>query len=148
MTRISSAATLFFAVFLPVFWLVFFGSLIAGLFLVNIEDLDGTFFQFMRWIFLVLFIVFAILIYRTILKLRRIDADEHYIYVSNYLRTIRIPYTQIDSLQSKSLSIRLLGKINLSHKGYFGSSITFICDEQKYLLLEDKINRLSVQNDD
>ncbi|HMW39524.1 MAG: hypothetical protein K1X68_12870 [Saprospiraceae bacterium] len=147
MTRISSAATLFFAVFLPVFWLVFFGSLTAGLFLVNIEDLDGTFFQFMRWIFLALFVLFAILIYRTILKLRRIDADEQYIYVSNYLRTIRIPYTQIDSLQSKSLSIRLLGKINLSHKGYFGSSITFICDEQKYLLLEEKINRLSVQND-
>jgi len=101
----------------------------------------------MRWIFLALFVLFAILIYRTILKLRRIDADEQYIYVSNYLRTIRIPYTQIDSLQSKSLSIRLLGKINLSHKGYFGSSITFICDEQKYLLLEEKINRLSIQND-
>ena len=141
MTRISSASTLFFAVFLPVFWMVFFGSLCLGMLMLDVEEIDTPVLRYARWVVPVLFVLFAFIIYRTLLRLRRVDADEDFIYVSNYLSTVRIPYAQISSLESKSLSVRLLARLHLLHKGRFGSSILFICETEKYLLLEERINR-------
>ncbi len=136
MIRISSASTLFFAIFLPVFWFVFFGSLTVGLFIISSEEMDYGFMKYLKWIFLFLFLVFFLIIYRTIWRLRRVDADQDYIYVTNYIKTIRIPYAQIESLTSKSLSWRLLARLKLKHNGYFGSEILFLCEEEKYQTLE------------
>ncbi len=144
MTRISSSSTLFFAVFVPVFWLVFFGSLTIGLLILKPEDLEFQYLGIIRWLFLFFFIVFGLVIYFTLLRLKRIDADDQYIYVTNYIKTIRIPFSQIEELSSKSLSLRLLGKLQLKHRGRFGTNIFFICEADRFDLLQEKLHSISI----
>ncbi|MCC6814928.1 MAG: hypothetical protein IT267_00785 [Saprospiraceae bacterium] len=103
------------------------------------ESLPFGFYGRLRWIILGLFILIGTGIYCTILKLKRIDIDNDYIYVSNYFKTVRIPYEQIESLTCKSISIRQIGKLNLKHKGIFGNKIYFIVESEKYSLLQSKI---------
>ncbi|MEP7196838.1 MAG: hypothetical protein ABI851_09975 [Saprospiraceae bacterium] len=136
MSRISSASTLFFAVFLPVFWFVFFGSLALALMVIEADEIQYSFFGMIKWIMLSLFILFCIIIYRTILRLKRVDADDDFVYVSNYVKTIRIPYEQIESISCKSLSVRQLAKIQLKHKGRFGENIYFLCESEKFEILD------------
>ena len=139
MKRISSSSTLFLKIFLPVFWFVFFGSLTLGLFLKNDNEFEFGFMGYLKWIFIFGLVLFGIIIYNSVFQLKRIDADSEYIYVSNYLKTIRIRYSQIEKLTSKSLGFRLLGKLNLNHRGLFGTKIYFICEEDRYKVLHELI---------
>ncbi|MEO6190940.1 MAG: hypothetical protein ABIO44_11845 [Saprospiraceae bacterium] len=139
MKRISSSSTLFLKVFLPVFWLVFFGSLTLGLFLKNDNEFEFGFMGYLKWFFIFFLVLFGIIIYNSIFQLKRIDADSEYIYVSNYLKTIRIRYSQIEKLSSKSLGFRLLGKLDLRNRGFFGTKIYFICEEDRYKVLHELI---------
>lgn len=139
MKRISSSSTLFLKVFLPVFWLVFFGSLTLGLFLKNDNEFEFGFMGYLKWFFIFFLVLFGIIIYNSIFQLKRIDADSKYIYVSNYLKTIRIRYSQIEKLSSKSLGFRLLGKLDLRNRGFFGTKIYFICEEDRYKVLHELI---------
>ncbi len=141
MIRISSAATIILALFLPVFWFVFFGSISIGLLISSPEDLPFSFNGLLKWIILGFFLIFSTAIYFTLFKLRRVDADHDFVYVSNYFKTVRIPIDQITELTCKSLSFRQLAKMQLNFKGMFGSKIYFITDSDKYNLLLSKFSK-------
>lgn len=141
MIRISSASTIILALFIPVFWLVFFGSLSLGLLITAPDDLPFSFNGLLKWIILGFFLIFSTVIYFTLFKLKRVDADHEFVYVSNYFKTVRIPIDQISELTCKSLSFRQLAKMQLNFKGIFGSKIYFITDSEKYNLLLSKISK-------
>lgn len=69
--------------------------------------------------------------------------DQEFIYVTNYIKTIKIPFHQIEKMRIKPLIKLSLGKIKLRHKGNFGSTIYFLCDEARYVLLEEKVREIS-----
>ncbi|NOT36916.1 MAG: hypothetical protein HOP11_06030 [Saprospiraceae bacterium] len=138
MIRISSASTIILSLFFPIFWLVFFGSFTFGLFITNPSDLPFSFNGLIRWIFLAFYILFSLIIWFSFRKLKRIDLDNDYIYISNYFTTVKIPIQQIENVSCKSLHFRQLGKIVLPNAGRFGRNIFFIAEADKYNILLTK----------
>lgn len=132
MRRISSSASLFLKIFLPTFWLVFFGALTAGI-LISGDDKDPL---FGNWMFkagvIGFFLVGALVLYFTLMQLKRVEFDREYIYVTNYFKTVRYKLEDIDHLSETNLAILHLGHIWLKAKGIFGRKITFLQSRQKF----------------
>ncbi|HRI34300.1 MAG TPA: hypothetical protein PLD02_11145, partial [Saprospiraceae bacterium] len=68
MIRISSSATLIFALFIPLFWLVFFGSLTLAIMLADSEDLSFSSPFLIKLFFISGFVLFGTLIYFTLFR--------------------------------------------------------------------------------
>src|SRR5690625_984234 len=89
--RISSSFTLFFFLFVPIFWLVFFGGFMVASFIYANET---AFFQTLGYKIgiIILYITGVILFYFTLLQLKRVEIDTDYVYVTNYFKTYRYPF--------------------------------------------------------
>lgn len=106
--RISSSLTLFFKVFIPTVWAVFFGSFMILIFIMG-SDLSPVFAGFIsKMIYVILFVAFFLLLRVTIIKLKRIELTDEAFYVTNYFKTFRYTY---DSLEKVSEMDFILLKI-------------------------------------
>lgn len=132
MKRISSTATLFFVVFMPVFWFVLFGSLGIGLLLTDSDEFSLMNGGLLKAVYWSLFLGFALLIRFTVLRLKRVEMDGEYVYITNYFKTIRVARSEITGLRAKYIPLRLLARLSLSYKSYFGRNIYFICDQEHF----------------
>jgi len=144
MKRISSASTLIWVLFFPVTWFVLFFSFGLGISLTNGEEfsfMDANLFRMIYWL---VFCIFGGIIYFSVLKLRRVEVDQDYIYVTNYFKTMKLSKAQVKNLSSKTLPFRLLVKMELHHKSYFGTKIYFICDNDHYLHLRTELGMESI----
>ncbi|NND34742.1 MAG: hypothetical protein HKN76_19300 [Saprospiraceae bacterium] len=132
MRRISSSITLFLKIFLPTFWLVFFGAFTVAVLLSGF----GKSPLFGSWIFkggvLLFYILGATILYFTLMKLKRVERDHDYLYVTNYIKTIRYPFSDIEQISETSLVFIHLGHIKLKAPGLFGRRITFVQSRQKF----------------
>ncbi|MDQ3141962.1 MAG: hypothetical protein M3Q56_06910 [Bacteroidota bacterium] len=141
MTRISSSATLILALFIPVFWIVFFGLLFFFIMFSSLDDMLSESLLKLRLFYAIFFISFGLLIYFKLMTLRRVELDGDFVYVTNYLKTIRFPIENISELKMGSLFFFTMAKLKLHQKGSFGQTIRFITDERKLQLLRDKLFR-------
>ncbi|MBK8735641.1 MAG: hypothetical protein WBB26_07340 [Saprospiraceae bacterium] len=132
MRRLSSHITLFFALFFPIFWFVFFGALCAAIWIVDPEDVISIQANYTRFGYTIFFILFALLIYKYFFKLRRVEYDAEFIYVTNYFKTVKIPFEQIQSIKSNTVFGLILIKIKLKFKGTFGSQIRCVSKENYF----------------
>ena len=115
--RLSSNWTLILKVFIPITWFTFFLSFLLSSWIANpIEVPQITSFNFR--IGLIVFILGGILFFWfTFFRLKRVDANAEFIFVSNYFKTYR--YT-IESIESFVIYDHLLFKgihILLKEKG-------------------------------
>ena len=129
MQRISSNSTLFLAIFLPVFWLVFFGLFTAAVVFSNLKQFPAFNFVYFKVGVAVFFIMGAALLYFTIIRLRRVELDQLYLYASNYFKTYRYPYHNIEKITERDLGIIHLVRVYLKTPGKLGKRITFLLDE-------------------
>jgi hypothetical protein len=132
MNRLSSSSTIILALFLPVFWLVFFGSIGAALWLTAADDLMSNYANYIRIIYSTLFILFGFIIYFFFYRLRRVEYLGDRIFVTNYFKTLEIPLPLLESVTQKRIFNLMIVRINLSKKGYFGKKITTLSDVSKY----------------
>ncbi|HQX45096.1 MAG: hypothetical protein IPP06_18210 [Saprospiraceae bacterium] len=146
MNRISSNATLFFVIFLPTFWLVFFGSLGLGLWMSSAEDISFTSASLLKIVYLILFLGFGTIIYFTLLRLKRIEIDSNYLYITNYLKTIKVPFSEVNDLHVKSLFFRSVGRITFNYKTFFGKKIYFLCNSEHYDFLRAQVEKVTQKN--
>lgn len=132
MKRISSSATLFFKIFLPTSWIVFFG---AFTFAVMISGV-GKSPLFGNWIFklglLASYLLGLIVLYLTLMRLKRVEIDPEYLYATNYFRAVRYPLVDIERITEMSLIFIHLGSIHLKERGIFGKKILFLQSRQKF----------------
>ncbi len=128
--RISSNATLALNIFFPVFWLVFFGSLTFAVF-----AYDGTAnlpFGTLKWILLAIFLSGAVILYFTLLKLRRVELDEDHLYVTNYFKTYRYPYASVENTHISTFLFLTVAIIRLRERGKLGRNVNFVMAKQLY----------------
>ncbi len=137
MTRLSSSMTLFLALFVPVFWMVFFGSFVFFSWLTADEDLPLRSPDHFRWTVTAIFLVFGFLIYNYLLKLRRVELEEDMIYVTNYFRTTRIPISRITKIDHKNFLGLKYATIQLDFKSSFGQKISCLSDLQRIQMLKE-----------
>lgn len=138
--RISSSFTLFFFLFVPIFWLVFFGAFMVASFIYSDET---AFFQSFGYkIGIVIFYLTGVIFfYFTLLRLKRVEIDTDFVYVTNYFKTYRYPFHNIDTITEIDLLLFKLGTIRFKEKGSFGSKIHFLESRIKFnLALEEFVD--------
>lgn len=123
---LSSDLTAFFK-FLPAFWIPLFGLATAGLFLgVFRGENDSPAPVFLKWLIPCVWIAGSIFGYVTCAALKEVSADEHFLFVSNFINEIAIPLTDVGAVTENNwLNIHPV-TIHLTQPCRFGSKITFM----------------------
>lgn len=130
MHRVSSNFTVFFKLFLPTVWIVFFTIFTISLFTVDEQTLPLLTSPVFKYPFLAAYLLFFALIYFTIMQLKRVELGPDCYYVSNYLKTYRLIYDDIESIKTFSLERLELVTFKLKAKSSFGNKIVFLASKQ------------------
>lgn len=137
MHRVSSNFTLFFKLFLPTSWIVFFGTFTVALFLIDQGQLPFLTSPYFKYPFLGVFLFFLFLLYISIIQLKRVELGDDSYYVSNYLKTFRLVYEDIDSIDMINLGRLKWITFKLKSTGSFGLKIKFLASSQLYQIFMD-----------
>lgn len=132
MNQISSSWSLFWKVFFPTFYLVFFGLGNLIFWLSNLENYDQSELLTNRLIFGSAFVLGALLFSRTLWKLKRVDMDDQFVYVSNYFKTAKYSFDQIERITENKFLSRKIVRVYLTGKGVFGNRFGFVPDRVRY----------------
>jgi hypothetical protein len=124
---LTSNATLFWRVFVPIFGTVFLGGLTLAMMLISAENLLlpfpalwgrlGALLLLSAWIFL---------IKSTIWRLKRVDATEKHLFVTNYWHTVRYPWSDVLKVEETRRAGRRLIHLHLVAPGKFGQVISIL----------------------
>jgi len=126
MRRLSSNLSILFRIFLPLVYIVFFGSLIIGSFIASVNDAPLVANPFFRYGLLGTFVVFVLIFRLTVMRLKRVDADSTYLYVSNYIKTYRYTWPSINKLTTVNLLIFDIIYIHFNDETQFGKKVFFL----------------------
>jgi hypothetical protein len=130
MDRVSSSLTIILRIALPTMWAASVISLVV-LLSWSIGGRANIFANLIVLIGLFLIIACGIAFIKLILwKLYRVEMDDKYVYVSNYFRTFKYPFQDIESIKGVSLAPERIFKIRLKSKGSFGKVIYFLASQK------------------
>lgn len=132
MKMVSTSFTLFLKIVFPVFWIVFFGSFTTAIFFT--EDLTsffgipiGTF----KYILLVFFLFGIVLLYWMLMRIKRVEMDEKFVYATNYFKNYRYPWHNIENIEERDFIFFRVIYVHLKTPGNFGKKITFVASREK-----------------
>lgn len=132
MQRLSTNSTLFFKFFIPIFWSVFFGAFLAAIFVYG-EEMSSTFGSTKFRIGAVAFYLSGlVLFYFTLFPLKRVEGDGDFLYVTNYFKTLRYPWQDVECIRESAFLFYKVGTIVLKEKGRFGQKLPFITSKKFY----------------
>ncbi len=129
MRRLSSNFTIILRLFIPIVYIVFFGSIVIGSFVITVNDSPFLTNPTVRYSILGTYIVFIIIMYFTIIKLKRVDADEKHLFISNYLKTYRYTWDSINKISTINLILFEIIYIHYKEKTAFGKKIYFLASK-------------------
>ena len=129
MQRVSSQLTIVMRIVLPTIW---FTSILSIVVLLGfaINGKAGLFGNPFIWIGLLLILGCGFAFIKLLLwRFYRVDMDRSFVYVSNYFKTYKYPFTAVESItDSKTLPGRVFC-IHLKTKGSFGKNIYFLASQ-------------------
>jgi hypothetical protein len=128
MYRLSSNSTLFWKLFFPIFYSTLFGLLTIVAFRADPGDLPFLANPITRIVILTTYIIFVILLFLTIGKLKRVEADDQYIYVSNYIKTYRYLKQDITEVKTFDFLLFKITSLVMREKTKMGGKIRFLGD--------------------
>ncbi|MEM6724838.1 MAG: hypothetical protein AAF598_12415 [Bacteroidota bacterium] len=130
MQNISSSATLALKYFIPTIWIVFFGTITIYVFLSNnaAEIVGGTEGAVLgpRLGLLLFFLTGVAFFYFLFMRLKRVEVDHQFIYVTNYIKIYKYPYSNIERIERQKILFFRPTTIHFKEPGSFGPKVTFI----------------------
>ncbi len=126
MQRISTNLTLLFKFFIPVFWIVFFGSVTVAALLYQFEYVGDIPARTFRIFILVFYLSGLLLLVFTLMRLKRIEADAAFFYVTNYFKTARYPFHNIEKVVESRFFFFHIATLHFREPGIFGKQATFV----------------------
>ena len=123
MTRISSNWTIFLKLFIPTFWIVFFGAFCIAVLLSKPGDILLFSKTASKLLLLGGYFVFLGFLYLTVMRLHRVDYDDNSVYITNYFKTYRYPLQDLESIQLENYTLFKLIKLKFKGKTKFGTKI-------------------------
>lgn len=129
--NVTSAATIFWKFFFPTFWIVFFTTLTLGLIFAEVSptSIPKNAFVGLMCVTLLLGIT---LFYLSIIRLKKVEMDLDYIYVTNYFKWFKYPYHNIERISQKDLVLLKVITFTFKEKGHFGKRIFFLADHRQF----------------
>lgn len=133
MQHVSSSLTLFLKFAFPIGWIVCFGSMTAAFWLVDgINVIAGVPIENFRWMATGFFLSGVLLLYYALMRIKRVEMDEHFFYVTNYFKHVRYPFHQIKKIVEKDYLLFRTVHIHLKEAGYFGKKISFVASRDRF----------------
>ena len=132
MQQVSTSLTLFLKIFLPIFWTVFFSTFAYAVYRLDASMFGGIPIEVFRngvIIFVVLSIVFF---YFTVIQLKRVEMDQEFVFVTNYFKSARYPWHNIENIQERDFTVFRTIHIKFKHPGIFGNKVTFLASRRKF----------------
>jgi hypothetical protein len=126
MFQLSSSFTILLRLFLPIFLPGFFTLFSIAAWYLNDEMPFFYVENGFQWLITGLAISAWIFAIFGLLPLKRVDADDQCMVVSDYFRSVKIPYIAIDKLIIDKMFGFTRVRVHLIHKGLFGSKFTFV----------------------
>ncbi len=131
MQRLSSNFTLVLRIALPCMYISFFGVFIVAVFLI-----DAGIFLFsttiFRMIIVGLYVFFILLMYFTIMKLKRVEYEDGHLFVSNYFKNYRYSLKDISSIKEYDIFFSKIVRITLADRGAWGRKLYFLAKKVNY----------------
>ena len=137
MQRISTNLTVFLKLFLPTAWIVFFTVFTVAIFTIDEQSLPFLTSPIFKYPFLIMYLLFLALLYFTVMQLKRVEIGQDCYYVSNYFKTFRLIYDDIESVSIIPLFRLQIMSFRLKAKGSFGNKITFLASRQLYTIASE-----------
>lgn len=129
MQRVSSQLTIFLRVFLPTVWLTTILSIVL-LLTWAVRGKAGLLANPFIWIGLIFILVTGFVFIKFLLwRLYRVDMDDRFLYVSNYLRTYKYPFSDVAAIRDGKILPGRIYCIELKSKGSFGKNIYFLASQ-------------------
>jgi hypothetical protein len=126
-TILSSTSTLFWRLFVPVFSTMMFLVAFLAFWLIREEDLYLSFPAiYARLTVTLMLLGWVFFLYRTIWKLRRVDASVTHLYVTDYWKTARYPWADVAKMTESRHLGRRIAHFHLKGSGIFGDKISFL----------------------
>jgi len=126
MANVSSSTTIILKIFFPVFWIAFFGMFSISLLLSDFDYIGGL----PAWLFKVVWIGFTFfgifVMYITVMNLKRVEMDDHFLYATNYRTTYRYPWHNVERLEESNYFLFKILTVHLKEAGTFGKKISFV----------------------
>jgi len=142
MQRVSSQLTIIFRVALPTAWLTLILSITILLGL-EVRGKAGLLSNPFIWIGLLFILGTGFAFIKFLLwRLYRVDMDERYLYLSNYLKTYKYELTDINSITDSKILPGRIFCIHLKSKGSFGKHIYFLASQ---VLWKDYVDTHAMQ---
>ncbi len=132
MYRISTNLTLFYKIFIPVFWIVFFGATTAASFLYSFDYVGNIPASGFRIGIALFYLSGLALLAFSLMRLKRVEADEHYFYVTNYFKTARYPFHNIEQVVESKFFLFRTATIIFKEPGIFGKRVFFIPSNYRF----------------
>ena len=130
--NISSNTTLALKVFLPIFWIVFFGAMTIAFFFSSEASVGGISMNAMRLLMSSFVLTGAAVLYFSVMQLVRVEMDDQFVYITNYRQTARYPYHQVEKIEALAFPIFKIYRLHLKNKGIFGEKVTFLSSRYRF----------------
>lgn len=132
MHRVSTNLTLFYKFFIPVFWTVFSGALTVAILYYPFEYVGNIPAGSFRIGTALLYLSSLALLAFTVLRLKRVEADDHFFYVTNYFKTARYPFHNITRIVERKFYFFRTATIHFKEPGIFGNRIFFVPSNYRF----------------
>lgn len=127
MHRLSSNATLFLKIFLPVFWTTIMFGLTLVVWLEKASKFGGLDMTSLRWTFLFTLVVGVVSFLVLTWPLKRVETDGEKVYVSNYFRTAFYHWERdVEAVHEFRFLFFRVAVIELNGIGSFGRKLRFL----------------------
>ncbi len=133
MQHVSSSLTLLLKYGITTGYIVFFGAMTTAFWFVDgINVVAGLPIGIFRIGFTIFFILMILFLYWAVMRLKRVEMDEHFFYVTNYYKNVRYPYHQIEKVKEKDYYLFRSVHIYLKQAATFGKKISFIASRDRF----------------
>lgn len=126
MHRLSSNSTLFWKLFLPIMYAVFFG--LFGVSILVLDPYDMPYFSKLlpRLIYFGLYFAMLTFFWFTIADLKRVEYKDDFMYVTNYIKSYKYPINSVRIVKEYDLFLFKLVSLHMLSSTSLGSKIRFI----------------------
>lgn len=138
MNRLSSNWTLFYRLFLPTFWIVLFGGIVLTVWFLKGRYFGPVSAVYVRAIITSFYVTSLLILYFTVIQLKRVEMSREVLYVTNYFKHIRYPINAIEKISETDLWVIKLGKVTLKENGSFGKNLHFLVSRSEYPIFWDQ----------
>ncbi|MCZ2101436.1 MAG: hypothetical protein LC107_07870 [Chitinophagales bacterium] len=132
MHRVTSNLTIFFKIFIPTVWIVFFTSILITIFTISSQTLPVLTTTSFKIGYTIFYVIFLLFLYFTVFQLKRVELGPEYYIATNYFRTYKLIYDDIEEITTTSLGRFILVKFKLKAKSSLGRKIYFLASKQLY----------------